>query len=197
MRLIILLITFSLPAFLFIIPACGDKQDPGIGAPTCDTPEVFALSGQVSYCNQVEQIYGNCTRCHKSYGTYDKAKSNADRANSKIQAGSMPPSGELPQDQKYQFKAWICEGMPECIDATAANVCWKDIKPISQICAQCHADGQTMNTDLDSYEKMKENALKANGKIQAGLMPPSGPLSDEQKQTFNDWVSVGTPEECQ
>ncbi len=77
------------------------------------------------------------------------------------------------------------------------------IEPIlSQYCVSCHAStvegaaraGAPVGVDFDSYQAASANAESANSYIQAGAMPPSAPLSDEDKALVQAWLDAGLPE---
>lgn len=100
---------------------CGEKQDP-FG------PDA-GVEGDVTYTGQVAPILdANCIRCHASdkqgagrngapvgfdYDTYDDAVATAARAKAQIQSGSMPVGGNLTDEEKALFQAWVDQGTPE------------------------------------------------------------------------------------
>lgn len=78
-----------------------------------------------------------------------------------------------------------------------------DIQPILESrCLGCHSEnkqgadrnGARVGVDFDTYELAKENAVRANSRIQNGSMPPSGPIPEEEKQIFQMWIDQDTPE---
>ena len=66
-------------------------------------------------------------------------------------------------------------------------------------CIGCHSsslggkdrNGAPRGVDLDKYQGAAASSEKSAARIQAGLMPPSGPLSEADKSTFMDWVADG------
>jgi hypothetical protein len=71
-----------------------------------------------------------------------------------------------------------------------------DIQPLlAANCVGCHNDGFSAGgIRLDTYEQASANASAANSEIQAGDMPPGGPLSNENKALFQQWLDDGKPE---
>ena len=78
-----------------------------------------------------------------------------------------------------------------------------DIKKLfDENCIQCHSSQipaneriTPINVNFDDYDSAKENALRANVRIQAGTMPfgTSG-LSDYHRALFQKWIDLETPE---
>ncbi|RJO74289.1 MAG: hypothetical protein C4523_01180 [Myxococcales bacterium] len=111
----------SLTTLAFL--GCGDKLDPAPAGGDIDT------SNGSTYCYPVKQILENyCTRCHASaltggsrnnaptnvnFDTYEAAAASAERANGRIQDGTMPPGGGVSQEEKDAFQQWVDEGLPE------------------------------------------------------------------------------------
>lgn len=106
---------------LACLVGCGEKQDPGGGG--------SSGSGSVTYSEDVAPIFdANCIGCHAAYregaerngapvdvnfDTYEGAEESGERANTRVQAGSMPPPGPLSAEDKETFQAWADEGFPE------------------------------------------------------------------------------------
>jgi len=58
----------------------------------------------------------------------------------------------------------------------------------------CHgASNFQAGVRLDTYPNVVANAAAANADIQDQSMPPGGPLSATDRQSFQDWVNAGTP----
>ena len=108
--------------FLIIVAfGCGDKADP---IRAVDDPGTI-----ITYTNQIKAILdNNCIRCHDSdkqgaerngapldvnLDTYENAVAVAERANTQIQAGNMPPAGGLPNDLRDLFQQWVNQGLEE------------------------------------------------------------------------------------
>ena len=77
------------------------------------------------------------------------------------------------------------------------------ISPIlEENCTSCHStekqgaerNGASLNVDFNTYEDSSKSASRANARIQAGTMPPSGALSEEDMNLFDQWVESGKPE---
>lgn len=114
--------TLGLLALLGLLAGgCGEKQDPfGHDA---------GIDGEVTYGGQIAAILdSSCVRCHGSdkqgaarngapagvdFDTYADAVQNADLANTQIQSGVMPVGGQLSDDEKGLFQAWVDQGTPE------------------------------------------------------------------------------------
>ncbi len=70
-------------------------------------------------------------------------------------------------------------------------------------CLRCHStniqgaerNGAPVDVNFNTYELAKDNATRANARVQAGTMPPdSGPLSDSLKAIFQQWIDDGLEE---
>jgi hypothetical protein len=86
----------------------------GSGGSTSDTGLALA-----SFASQIEPLLKtNCTNCHGGanpqsgidLSTYAGAKGAANAANSAIQSGRMPPSGQLSGAMKQLFQSWVNQG---------------------------------------------------------------------------------------
>lgn len=60
----------------------------------------------------------------------------------------------------------------------------------TQNCTQCHAGG---SLDLTTYEGVKANLSRAKDAILGNRMPPSGPLSLDDKTLLLNWIAQGAP----
>jgi len=100
---------------------CGDKEDPA-------SPGNCEINEAVSYDGQVSTLFDKyCTRCHSStasnrngapadvnFDTFTDASTSAERANGRIQAGTMPPNGgAVSTADRCAFQAWIDQGSTE------------------------------------------------------------------------------------
>jgi len=111
-------------AALFVI-GCSDKDDPvsstgGNGGNPQDT---------VTYTADIKTVLDSrCISCHASslqgaarngapagvnFDTYNAAVASGNRANVRIQAGTMPPAGGIPQSERDLFQQWIDQGLLE------------------------------------------------------------------------------------
>lgn len=118
------------PAMLFcfamLLGCDGDKQDP-----------VFVSDGDVGAVNFISDVQPiletNCLRCHSisksggerngapltvNFDTYENVVNLADRANARIQSGTMPPGSGLPDTDRVVFSDWVTSGMPMDGDST-------------------------------------------------------------------------------
>ena len=78
----------------------------------------------------------------------------------------------------------------------------REIKTIlDQHCLPCHStsksgaqrNGAPITINFDTYELAVANIERANTRIQAGTMPPTGGLDTEIRTTVMDWLATGTP----
>jgi len=104
------------------IGACGEKQDPV-------RHDFLDASGPVTWC-EVGPIFTTvCTQCHSvsnqgdarngappeiNFDTYSDAVDNLDRANVNIQAGTMPPTGGIPPEERNLIQWWVDQNTPAC-----------------------------------------------------------------------------------
>jgi uncharacterized membrane protein len=105
-----------------VASGCGEEQDPG------GDDDVVVDAG-VTYTEHIKPILdGACISCHASYlagadrngapegvdfDTFEAASASGSAANTRIQAGTMPPSGALTSEQQAVFQKWVDEGFPE------------------------------------------------------------------------------------
>jgi uncharacterized membrane protein len=104
-----------------VFSGCGDKADP---IRSGEDPGM-----RVTYTNKIKAILdNNCILCHDSekqgaerngapldvnLDTYENVIDVAERANTQIQAGNMPPTGGLPDNLRDLFQQWIDQGREE------------------------------------------------------------------------------------
>jgi len=75
-------------------------------------------------------------------------------------------------------------------------------KIFKPVCMACHdsrksgsaRSGAPSTVNFDTYQAALAKADRANARIQAGTMPPSGGLSAELKALMQSWIDAGTPE---
>jgi len=126
-RAVKLLLFFTFPAFLFTISlsGCGDKADPVRSPDGSDGSQ----SDSITYTLGIKEILDqHCIRCHShiktgaerngappevNFDTYESAVKSAQRANARIQAGTMPPDGGIAEEQHALFQKWIGKGTPQ------------------------------------------------------------------------------------
>ncbi|MCE5270343.1 hypothetical protein LLH00_03570 [bacterium] len=116
-----------LPLLVLGVVSCGDKVDP-LSAPPPDNGGGGPV-GVVSYEADIRPVFeAHCTLCHAvdkqgdarngapvqvNLDSYSAAVSVAQAANLRIQSGTMPPTGGIPQTERALFQQWLEEGMPE------------------------------------------------------------------------------------
>jgi uncharacterized membrane protein len=78
---------------------------------------------------------------------------------------------------------------------------WADVEPVfSANCTKCHSstkqgadrNGAPVGVNFDSYEGAAGKAALIDGNVQAGVMPPAGPLPDDEKALIHAWVEGGS-----
>lgn len=100
---------------------CGEKVNPVRIVPVTET--------RITYTNDIKPILdNNCIRCHSSekqgaerngappdvnLDKYETVVDVAERANAKIQSGTMPPTGGLPEEERNLFQQWLDQGLEE------------------------------------------------------------------------------------
>ena len=67
-----------------------------------------------------------------------------------------------------------------------------DIVPLLAKSCACHVTGP-IGPSLSNYRNVLSVADISNAAIQAGSMPPTGPLSAEDKALFQSWIDAGKP----
>lgn len=61
-------------------------------------------------------------------------------------------------------------------------------------CLRCHSASRPRGgVILDSYESLTANLGRVQDAINGDIMPPSGPLNEELKVLFSEWVRSGAP----
>jgi uncharacterized membrane protein len=79
----------------------------------------------------------------------------------------------------------------------------QDIKPVfDQNCVLCHdtnksgalRNGAPVSVNFDTYQKIIDNLERASIRVQAGTMPPTGPLDSETVTLILEWIAAGSPE---
>lgn len=94
------------------------------------------------------------------------------------------------------------KGGVDQIDCASADVpAFADVS-IWPSCTGCHAstlegadrEGAPVNINFDVYETAKTYADDASNEVAEGGMPPSGSVTEEQKQSLYTWAQCGTPE---
>ena len=112
---------FAALAICGTLVGCGTKQNPGPSTASCDQ------TANVSFASQIQPLLERyCTSCHSTavanrngapvtinFDSYTAAAANADRANTRIQAGTMPPANAnhpVTDTDKCLFQAWVDQG---------------------------------------------------------------------------------------
>lgn len=179
----------------------------------------FAQSDTTGYRDMMEEVLDPvCLNCHSSdltggarngalatvnFDTYTLAAVNADRGNTRAQAGTMPPASfgsQLTDAQKATFQSWVDDST-----ALGTVVDYQDMRDsvFVPVCLNCHdsnksgseRNGAVPGVDFDTFELARGDSERGNIRVQAGTMPPAsfGQLTDSQKSAFQDWVWLDTP----
>jgi cytochrome c5 len=97
----------------------------------------------------------------------------------------------------------VVSGQSSCQTTTPGATYTTDMKPIfDKNCIACHAttksgsqrNGAPVGIDYDNYTVAKANGKMGNSAVQKGSMPPAGPLSQADKDTFQSWIDGGMPQ---
>ncbi|MEZ5357227.1 MAG: hypothetical protein R3F48_00260 [Candidatus Zixiibacteriota bacterium] len=115
----------GLLAVALFVFGCSDTDDP-VSSPVVDTGNP---QDTVTYTADIKAVLDSrCISCHSSsltgldrngapvgvnFNTYSAAVANASAANVRIQSGTMPPTGGLPQGERSLFQEWINDGLIE------------------------------------------------------------------------------------
>ncbi len=106
-------------------------------------------------------------------GSYTKTLSNSSLGSNNPPAPSPTPGGFVPPP------------------ATALSAQVKTL--ITNNCLGCHSNFLDINSMIDIQVLVPGNpgASKVNIRVQAGTMPPTGPLNAASKQLIFDWIAAG------
>ena len=112
-------------ALLVFLAACGDKVDPILEFDAGSAEDGEA----VTYIEDVRPLLEtHCLLCHSqskqgferngapiniNFDTYDGILAWIDQASQRIQSGTMPPTGGIPEDERMLFQRWVDTGFPE------------------------------------------------------------------------------------
>ena len=118
----LLVFCVCLAGFAFV-GGCGSKIDPIQFAPPVD-----GGTDQVTYTDTAKEIFDlNCIFCHSTHksgiyrngsppdvnlDTYEGVVAAISRANPRIQAGTMPPTGGIPLEDRALIQQWVEAGLP-------------------------------------------------------------------------------------
>ena len=116
----------GLVATLLLAGGCSDKDDP-VSSLSDNTGNSSADS--ITYLIDTKAVFdARCTSCHATsrtggvrngapvgvnFDTYTVAAANAVRGNTRVQAGTMPPTGTLPQNERELIQLWLDQGLLE------------------------------------------------------------------------------------
>lgn len=119
----------------------------------------------------------------------------------------MPPGGSIPANEKAILKAWVDGGAPRSQAETEPT--WErnigDL--LTTQCGECHTapptNGAPSSFRLDVYDRTEaggqidgaqELADRIDARAVTGTtMPPSGPLSAEERGLLRAWIDADTP----
>jgi uncharacterized membrane protein len=107
---------------MLAIWGCGEKEDP---IKTLN-PTINESVTYVSHIRPLLKTY--CLACHSAasqgasrngapvnvnFDTYQSIVNFSGEALSRIQSGIMPPTGQIPENDRAVFQQWVMSGMPE------------------------------------------------------------------------------------
>lgn len=154
------------------------------------------------YLNNMQALFAdNCMPCHSTANhtqgiildTYWNSYENADAALAKALSDHAPSGNAmLTQEQKDMFQAWVDNNEPYGADVTYTNY----VSGVTAAnCSPCHTGGNSSGgVNFDSYANANSAASLAWTEIKSDGMPPSGPLTGEEKDKWLAWINQGTPE---
>jgi cytochrome c553 len=178
-----------------------DGEDGGNLPPPADAS---ALAGGATYS-------ANCASCHGATGDGTQlAPRVTDRsAHSLLEAmregeDGMPRFPGLTATDAANIAAYLADPsaatQPETpvppADPGTTPTWTGQIKTLLQAnCTACHSGtSAAKKIRFDGYLVASQNAAKALAAMQAGTMPPGGPLPAESVQLFADWIAGGKPQ---
>lgn len=199
-------------SFIFLfVTGCGYKTT---SLPEGITTRNLPGSGAVDFATVSAQIFQpNCVRCHGSAGgvnlsSYQGVKAALTRVTAAVNSGAMPPGGPLSPSLKSLLAQWVSAGAPEGSTGTATTtggagggtaggtaggstgaLTFQTVNAeiFSPSCVGCHGSFST-------YAGVKTKIQLIKSAVNAGRMPPSGPLSQTKKNLLNSWIDAGFPE---
>lgn len=202
-------IAIAFVAASVIVAACKpnevvNRRSSGACRKPTTSLELLAI---VDYTTDVAPIInGKCATCHGANGkkpplnTYANIKANHAAAVAAVVAGEMPPNGtKLTSAEQTTLKNWALGGFVETKSTTGTNTSTNysyvnDIQPLlAQKCLGCHKAGGNTKPDLSTYALVKANATSIATAIATDKMPPSGPLTTDEKAKMAAWVAAGAP----
>ncbi|MCJ8275547.1 MAG: cytochrome c [Bdellovibrionales bacterium] len=83
----------------------------------------------------------------------------------------------------------------DCLPDELEKVDFNQLKAqvLDNQCLTCHGNSGFV-VPFENYTDAQALAGRIQARIQDGTMPPSGPLSDDQKNLVAAWINIGTPE---
>ncbi len=146
----------------------------------------------------------NCTACHGQFATYSSVVADAVNIQSRLQSGSMPPTGGVSSQDRQRILAWIACGMPEtatsgpsappvstcpAATSTCTSATWCNFAQgfFEASCLTCHSA-------FGSYAGVQSRAGDIQEVLADGSMPPSGGLGSQDLATIQAWLSCGLPQ---
>ena len=112
-------------------------------------------------------IANSCVGCHADFADYQVAVDKADLIRQRILDESMPPEQELEDNVRNALLSWA--EFSSSIKLILSNQC-----------ASCHPT-------YNEIASVKLNGTEIRAAIEAGTMPPGGPLEEAQSQQISDW----------
>lgn len=157
-------------------------------------------------------LVANCASCHGpnqplfqdfSPESYDSSVGKLAQIKAKVQADH---NGPYSAQDKAMIAAWVDGG--GVLGANATH--YTDVRSqiFSTICMNCHdssksgaaRNGAPVDVNFDTYAAAtgwrstnQQISIRANTRVQAGTMPPSGALSPALQELMQKWIDSGWP----
>ncbi|MEP2024249.1 MAG: c-type cytochrome [Reichenbachiella sp.] len=95
--------------------AGGTHQISVVDQEGCEITTSIKLNSGVGFSAVESIIKSRCTSCHgktasPSFGSFDEIKTSASRIKARTGAGTMPPSGSIPQSEIDAIACWVNDG---------------------------------------------------------------------------------------
>ncbi|MBD78819.1 MAG: hypothetical protein CL840_07855 [Crocinitomicaceae bacterium] len=194
-------LVWLVPALIIVVYSCKKEvydTTPPTNDPACDS---------ITYLKHIEPIFSaKCASCHFAGGSgpgdYTQLSNiQADKEKIKHQAVTnsfMPQGGSLSEQEKYLLGKWIdcgATGTEPVTDPACDTLLYeKQMKSLfDNNCIACHFAGGPAPGDFTKLSVIKDQKDRIKFRaVEAGTMPPSGPMSDKEKEMLGKWIDCGT-----
>ncbi len=99
-------------------------------------------------------------------------------------AGCQSEHDGAPQEKTQQ-------GNPDLVNFAVVKADFFD-----NYCIQCHsaAGGNKGGLNVETFARVEPLVSKIQARVNAGEMPPTGPVPPEARELLNTWIKNGAPE---